>query len=546
MSAAGGALLVALVTAASSAKPNIIFLLTDDQDTRLGSTIAMPQTMSLIRDQGANLSNFFIHTPICCPSRTTLLSGRYVHNNRVSTLGGGGCMRMNTSAVTNPEWWGNTLPNRLGQAGYTVGLFGKVLNTMTTYGCAAPYDTLPQNVDRLMIMCSVGYVDSNWADFGPRGLSNNSVGILPDYTTSVVGNASLSWIRSVVSQGAGHKPFFAYLGPHAPHLPSTPAPWYADHPVGNTPVPKDVYYNYSGIGKHSFGGNASSLAALEPIINAADEAAIAAEHGRRLQTLLSVDDIVGALNAYLVKAGEWENTFFITASDHGYSLGQFRVDSHKTQVWDHNTRIPVFARGPGIKPGSVFAPITSMVDWAPTILELAAGGNDPTAVPLGMDGGSFAPMLTNTGSRPWKNAQLIEYQSIRTTVTAPGPAEAESYISAYGYRVDALGSPIQFGNQFHAHDGPNNTFAAIRIINSTASPAVDLLYAEFFDVNDPDAYHFEPNKINFYELYDVTKDYYMLHNAWDTAPILQKEQLHNTLQALVHCQGGKACSALLT
>ena len=91
-------------------------------------------------------------------------------------------------------------------------------------------------------------------------------------------------------------------------------------------------------------------------------------------------------------------------------------------------------------------------------------------------------------SRPWKNAQLIEYQSIRTTVTAPGPAEAESYISAYGYRVDALGSPIQFGNQFHAHDGPNNTFAAIRIINSTASPAVDLLYAEFFDVNDPDAY----------------------------------------------------------
>lgn len=58
--------------------------------------------------------------------------------------------------------------------------------------------------------------------------------------------------------------------------------------------------------------------------------------------------------------------------------------------------------------------------------------------------------------------------------------------------------------------------------------------------------HFEPNKINFYELYDVTKDYYMLHNAWDTAPILQKEQLHNTLQALVHCQGGKACSALLT
>jgi len=66
----------------------------------------------------------------------------------------------------------------------------------------------------------------------------------------VVGNASLSWIRSVVSQGAGHKPFFAYLGPHAPHLPSTPAPWYADHPVGNTPVPKDVYGNFDIVLNH--------------------------------------------------------------------------------------------------------------------------------------------------------------------------------------------------------------------------------------------------------------------------------------------------------
>ena len=58
---------------------------------------------------------------------------------------------------------------------------------MTTYGCKAPYDKLPQNVDRLMIMCSVGYVDENWADFGPSALSNNSVGVLPDYTTAVVG-----------------------------------------------------------------------------------------------------------------------------------------------------------------------------------------------------------------------------------------------------------------------------------------------------------------------------------------------------------------------
>ena len=129
----------------------------------------------------------------------------------------------------------------------------------------------------------------------------------------MVGNSTLQWIKSVVESGADHKPFFAYMGPHAPHLPSTPAPWYADHPVGNTPVPKQIYYNYSGVGKHAFGA-LPSLAAQNVAI---DEAAIALEHSNRLKTLLSVDDIVGALHSYLVSVNEWDNTYWLQTSDHG-------------------------------------------------------------------------------------------------------------------------------------------------------------------------------------------------------------------------------------
>ena len=86
-------------------QPNIIMLLTDDQDLRLGSMLAMDQTRGSLLNKGKNMSNFFIHTPICCPSRTTLLSGNFVHNNRVSGIHGGGCMRMNTSRQDNPAWW---------------------------------------------------------------------------------------------------------------------------------------------------------------------------------------------------------------------------------------------------------------------------------------------------------------------------------------------------------------------------------------------------------------------------------------------------------
>ena len=99
-----------LSAASSFSAPNFVLLLTDDQDVRLGSMQAMPTTRDVLVNHGANLSNFFVHTPICCPSRATLLSGRFVQNNRVDNNAAKGCMRMNTSRDDNPEWWLNSVP----------------------------------------------------------------------------------------------------------------------------------------------------------------------------------------------------------------------------------------------------------------------------------------------------------------------------------------------------------------------------------------------------------------------------------------------------
>ena len=64
--------------------PHIIVLLTDDQDVRLGSMRAMPYTESAFKADAINMTNFFVNTAICCPSRSTLLSGRMNHNNKAS------------------------------------------------------------------------------------------------------------------------------------------------------------------------------------------------------------------------------------------------------------------------------------------------------------------------------------------------------------------------------------------------------------------------------------------------------------------------------
>ena len=136
------------------------------------------------------------------------------------------------------------------------------------------------------------------------------------------------------------QPFFVWIGPHAPHLPSTPAPWYSTDPIGLLEPPREAYFNASGAHRHAFLPD-------EPTINADDWAAIKTEYSNRMRSLLSVDDIVREIDAVLTAHAAWSNTYFLYLSDHGYNLGQFRVDSHKTMVYDHSAH-PAIVRGPGI------------------------------------------------------------------------------------------------------------------------------------------------------------------------------------------------------
>ena len=480
-------LLCALV-AHSHCRPNILVLLTDDQDLTLGGMTPMAFTKELMESGGATLKNFFVNTPVCCPSRTTLLTGMYPHNWHVTS--GDSCMHM---GVVNSRFKEATIGVQMKKLNYTTGMFGKLLNPpgMTPYckkGKNGELEPLP-GFDDYLVNCylekSPRYYRNTFAVNGEIYVSGSSP---EDYLTSIIGNHTTKFIDKALSSG---EPFFAYVAPQAPHVPSTPAPWYMDN-FAELNAPRTPNYNYSALDHHYVIRQQQPLTA--EIANDTDNL-----FRDRWRTLLSVDDVMKAVVEELKKHNAMDNTYIITTSDHGFNLGQLRLPSCKLQPYDHDIRVPFYVYGPKVTPGSSFDFVAGMVDVSPTILSLAGGTPLDT-----MDGRSFAELLMSGDHKmEGRDTHMLEYWS--------------------------LGNVIRYE---HYIDMPNSTYIGARLINSTHN----YLYAEFFDGE---------NVVDFstpleYELFDITKDPYQMTNLYkkgDATSQAMMEELKNFIHKQIQCKG---------
>jgi len=376
----------------------VILLMVDDLDVgSLGTAVDagyMPNLVEHVLNGGTSFTESFVTLSLCCPSRSTALTGQYPHNHGVVRNGGdfGGFARFDDRS---------TLATWLNDGGYHTGHIGKYLNGYADASYVPPgWDDWQGLVDPTTY-CMYDYTIS---DNGTPVTYGRSAA---DYQTDVLSGRADDFIREW-REGGDARPFYLSLAPLAPHVESAcnpgrvrPAPRHAG--TLDLPLPRPPSFNELAM------ADKPRWMRVLPVVR---PRAVDVLYNDRIAALRAVDDLIGRLAQRLEQVGARDRTVLFFTSDNGYLLGLHRWRS-KVLLYEESIRVPLIVRLPtGGQPARV-GEIALNNDLAPTIAALA--GVEPG---LRIDGRSLLPLL---GEEPasWRRRFLVEYPPAGETAGIP-------------------------------------------------------------------------------------------------------------------------------
>jgi len=369
----------ALPTGAKRA--NIVFVLADDLASNLVQY--MPNVLKMQRD-GVTFANYFVTDSLCCPSRSSIFTGRYPHDTGIYRNVGsdGGYL---TFVRRGHER--STFATALTAAGYHTAMLGKYLNGYQPQRNPASPGWNEWDV------AGNGYPGFNY-DLNQNGRIAHYGSQPADYMTDVLSAAAVNFIKRQTADS----PFMIEIATFAPHAPYTPAPRDANAFPGLR-APRTPAFN-----AEADPAAPKWLMAHTPL-SEADMAIIDNDFRKRAQSVLAVDAMIGELQQAVAAIGAAGNTFFVFSSDNGYHMGEHRLMPGKMTAYDTDIHVPLVVTGPGVPAGRMVEEIVQNIDLCPTFTELGYA-----AAPSSIDGRSLAPLLRGEKVDGWRTVALVEHR----------------------------------------------------------------------------------------------------------------------------------------
>lgn len=369
--------------------PNILFVLSDDHAAHAisayGSRINLTPNLDRVATEGMRFDQCYCTNSICTPSRASILTGLYNHENGVRTL------------FDTFDGRQQTFPKLLQAAGYQTALFGK-----WHLGHGGHAD--PTGFDRWAVLPGQGlYFDPVMYDMGEERHFEG-------YTTDLLTDMSLQWLN----ERDPDRPFLLCLHHKAPHRPWEPHPKYAELYREDRLEPPTFWDTYA----------TRSRAARDAVMRMEDLTpgdlkqevpdGLSARGEKQwryqryikdyLRCIASVDESMGHVLGWLDEHQLVDDTVVVYASDQGFFLGDHGWFD-KRFMYEESFRMPLLIRYPRlIEPGRVGSDLVANIDFAPTFCELA--GVD---VPEPMSGTSLVELFSGDTPPDWRRSVYYRY-----------------------------------------------------------------------------------------------------------------------------------------
>jgi arylsulfatase A-like enzyme len=445
--------LVALAAASFAAeRPNVVFILTDDQraDTVSLHERSQVKTPNIDRlgKEGIYFRNAFCTTSLCSPSRASILSGLYAHSHGVTN---------NFTEYPNDL---PSFPKALQAAGYATAYIGK-------YHMGEENDQKRPGFDYFVTHKGQGkYFDTEFNVDGKRQ-------VIPGYYTHVVTDLVEAWLKQAAT---ADKPFLLMLGHKAPHSFYFPEAKY-EHAFDDVKIEypetafllddKPKWFQTRLDTWHGIYGPLFDYRKKFPDRSPEAVKDFAAMTRGYWGTILSVDDSVGRLYALLKELGELDNTLFIFTADNGLLNGEHGMVDKRT-MHEPSIRVPLVVRYPALssKPpapnvsegisGKVIDQQVLTLDFAASILDICG------VAPLAKTHGKSWKKLATSGDPAWRKSWYYEYNYEKQFPYTP---------NVRGVRTDRF----KYIRYPHGDGGPDRHLAELYDIASDPDETTNLI-----------------------------------------------------------------------